>query len=163
MKNYFKKLENVSTIRFIVTLSLIAFFSKIPMGILGTVLIDLFDVTNPLFTSALQEPTFSGDDMFLAIVFAPLFETLLAQTIPIEFLKKLTTHSKTLIFASATVFMVFHFPAIEFFPSAFVVGLVFAWAWIVKRPLGFWKAFAIVTLIHSMHNAMVAAFAAILL
>ena len=163
MKDYFRKLEKASTIRFIIVLALIAFFSKIPMGMIGAMIIEIFGLDNPLYSSSLQTPTLTAGDIFLAIVIAPILETLIAQMAPIELLSKFTKNTKVLIISSATVFMLFHYPVIEFFPSAFVVGLVLAWAWIVKRPLGLGKTFLIVTLIHSLHNAIVGAFAALIL
>ena len=163
MKDSFRKLKKASTIRFVIVLSLLAFFSKIPMGIIGAIIMDIVGITNPLFSSALQEPTLTYDDMFLAVVFAPVFETLIGQALPIGILQRFVQKETPILVGSALIFMLFHFPAIEFFPSAFVVGLIFAWAWIVKRHLGWWQAFIVVTLIHSMHNALVAMFAALLL
>lgn len=156
-----KKLIQKSTVHFIVVLALVAFFVKIPAGIIGSALVHMFDLSNPLFSAAAQEPTFTRSDLWIAIVWAPLIETLLGQLVPIEILGLVVRDARVKIMASALLFMAMHFPVVEFFPSAFAVGIVFAWAWVVKRPLGLWKTFAIVTLIHSMHNALVAAVGAL--
>lgn len=158
-----KKLLDKSNVHFIIVLALVAFFVKIPAGIVGSALVWLFELSNPLFSAVAQEPTFSNGDLWLAIVWAPLIETVLGQMIPMELLgrKFLIVNSKFKIFVSATLFMLMHYPVVEFFPSAFAVGIVLAWAWAQKRPLGLWKTFVIVTLIHSLHNAIVAAIGAL--
>lgn len=155
MKDYFNRLSKKPHIQFIVTVALIAFFIKVPFGILGTYIVQYLGLINPLFSSTLQEPTLTGEDMFLAIIFAPILETLLAQMIPIEIFRRFTSNGKVLVVSSALLFMLFHYPVLEFFPSAFMVGVMLSWAWLVKRPLGLWKSFLIVTLIHSLHNALV--------
>ena len=158
---YFERLQAGSTIKFIIVLALIAFFIKVPAGIVGALLIQFFDLTNPMFSSVAQEPTFTPDDMFLAIVFAPVIETLLGQLLPIELLRRVVKSPTILITLSSLLFMALHYPVLEFCPSAFAVGCVFAWAWVAKRDLGWLRAGTIVTLIHSMHNALVAAVGAL--
>ena len=162
MSNIIAKLKETSNVRFIVILALLAFVVKVPGGILGTIFVSLFDLTDLQYSAFIQEPTFSGEDMFLAIVFAPFLETLMSQMIPIEMILRTIKGRYLAIIGSAFVFMLMHYPVLEFFPSAFLVGMVFAWAWVVKRDLGLKKAFIIVTLIHSLHNALVAASAALL-
>jgi hypothetical protein len=150
-------------IRFIITTALLAFIIKLPAGILGSALVDTLGLHNPLYSSAAQEPTFTLDDMLLALALAPFIETIIAQLLPIEILSRITQIPWLLIGTSASLFMLFHYPVIEFFPSAFAVGCVFGWAWLKKRHLGVMKAFWIVTLIHGLHNALVAAVAALVL
>lgn len=151
----------LGTVGFIIKLALIAFLIKIPAGILGYYLIDYLNINSPLISASLQEPSLTLGDVFFAILLAPVFETLVSQMIPIETAMRFTHKKQFLIITSALLFMVLHFPVIEFFPSAFAVGYILAWAWIEKRKLGILRAFVIVTLIHSLHNALAAISAAL--
>lgn len=162
MRNYFSKLEHTTPIRFILSLSLLAFFIKIPTGILGTVLVSLLNHQSPLFSASLQEPTLTVSDLILAIAAAPLIETIVGQMIPLDLMRWVKFPKRVRIALSAFVFMIFHYPVLEFFPSAFAVGWILAWAWETKRKLGWVKALITVTLIHSLHNALVAFAAAFL-
>ncbi len=144
-------------------MAIIAFLIKVPTGFLGAYIIEAFNLDNPLFSSQLQEPTFTLQDIFFAVVFAPILETFFAQAIPMKLILFATKSKYAAIIGSSTLFMMMHFPVIEFFPSAFVVGLIFAWAWSIKVEKGNINAFWIVTLIHSLHNAIVVATAALLL
>ena len=108
----------------------------------------------------MQEPTLTTQDMILAVGLAPFLETIIGQIIPIAFVSKFTQSKETAIITSALVFMALHYPVIEFFPSAFAIGLLLGWAWIIKRKMGFWKAFIMISLIHSFHNVLVALTAA---
>lgn len=132
-----------------------AFFIKIPFGILGSIIVDILHLNNPIYSSIMQEPTLTAQDMILAIGIAPFIETIIGQIIPIQFVSRFTQSKKVAIIASAFVFMAFHYPVIEFFPSAFGIGLLLGWAWMVKKRDGFWKAFIMISLIHSFHNVLV--------
>ena len=163
MKSYINKLERGSVVEFIVALALLAFFIKIPMGIIGGVLLNIFHLDNPLFRAAMQEPTLTRDDLLLAIGFAPLLETIIGQMIPLHITKLIGLHRRWRILISAFAFMLFHWPVLEFFPSAFAVGVILAWGWeSSKRRFGLMQALVTVTLIHSLHNALVALIAATL-
>lgn len=157
------KLEKMPTVQFIIVMAIIAYFIKIPFGILGSVVVYFFDITNPLYRATLQEPTFGYDDIVLAIAVAPALETLIAQFAPIVIVGKFTQKTQWKIIISALLFMLFHYPVLEFFPSAFAIGVIFAWIWVVKAKIRLSEAFWIVTLIHSLHNALVAATGAFLL
>lgn len=153
----------IPNVFYIIRLALIAFVIKVPTGILGTYFVSLFDLTNPIYSSVAQEPTFTPDDLILAIAIAPFLETIIGQMIPIELFGRIFKSKWAKIVLSASIFMLMHYPVIEFFPSAFAVGCVFAWAWIEKRSLGIFRVTLMVTLIHSLHNALVAAFAALVM
>lgn len=156
MRDYFKKLQTVSNIRFVITVALIAFFIKIPFGILGSIIVDLLNLNNPNNLSIMQEPTLTLEDMILAVGIAPFLETIVGQILPIALVRKVTRSNMWAIIVSAMVFMAFHYPVYEFFPSAFAIGVLLSWAWMVKRKIGFMKAFIMISLIHSLHNVLVA-------
>ena len=159
MSDYFAKLEKSSNLRFIITLACIAFIIKLPFGILGSIIVDLFHLNNPLYRSVMQEPTLTVQDMILAVGIAPFLETILGQIIPIALISKVTSSKRIILTTSALVFMILHYPVIEFFPSAMAIGYLLAWAWTVKRKSGFIKAFIMISLIHSLHNVFVSLFA----
>ncbi|OGK52492.1 hypothetical protein A3B02_01995 [Candidatus Roizmanbacteria bacterium RIFCSPLOWO2_01_FULL_42_14] len=163
MKKYLSHLKKVTTTRFILELGFLAFIIKIPAGIVGGLIVQSLGIHNPLFLAMQQEPVLSISDTFIAIIFAPIIETLFAQYLPIEIGKKFIHIKRNLIVFSATIFMIMHFPVIEFFPSAFMIGLILGWAWIQKKEEGLIKAFVIVTLIHALHNTLVTLTAALFL
>lgn len=146
---------------YIIRYALIAFVIKVPFGILGAYLVNVFGLHNPIFSAVAQEPTFTFEDIVLAIVLAPFIETVIAQLVPLEVCRRLFKSTKVCIVLSASFFMLMHYPVVEFFPSAFAVGCVLAWCWMDKRELGLAKITLLVTLIHSLHNALVAAFGAL--
>lgn len=156
------KIAKLPTVKFVIVVALLAFLVKIPAGVVGSLFVHIFGLTNPLFSSSIQEPTNTIGDILLAVVLAPFIETFLAQLLPIEIIKKFLSNSKVVIIISSLVFMLMHYPVLEFFPSAFMVGLILAWAWTVKRDLGLMKTCIIVSLIHSLHNVFVALTASLL-
>lgn len=156
-----KNLKQSSFPLFVIKIALIAFVIKIPTGILGIGLIDVFQLDNPMYSAVLQEPTLTVDDLILAILFAPIIETIVGQMLPLWFFGKFTRNSTVLITISAGIFMALHYPVIEFFPSAFAVGWIFAWAWVVKRKENVRVAFWAVALSHALHNALVALLASV--
>jgi len=157
MREYLKKLKGYSPIRFILTVALIAFFIKIPFGILGSIIVDLLHLNNPINLSVMQEPTLTIGDTILAVAIAPFIETIIGQIIPISLVMKIMKSKKWAIIISAGVFMTFHYPVYEFFPSAFAIGALLSLAWMVKKDeIGYLKAFIMISLIHSLHNVLVA-------
>ena len=141
-------------------IAFLALIIKIPAGVLGSLLIETLSLTNPLYSASMQEPILSGVDIFTAVLVAPVLETIAGQMLPIELLRKRISHAPTLIIASASLFMIMHWPVVEFFPSAFAVGCIFGYAWVVQRKESVRVAFWTVTLSHALHNAVVAAMSA---
>ncbi len=159
---FVENLKKSSFVLFVVKIALLAFLIKIPAGILGAGLMDLLNVHNPAYSAVMQEPTLTPQDLILALFIAPILETVIGQAVPLWIFGKLTKNPMVLIGASATIFMLLHYPVIEFFPSAFAVGWIFAWAWVYKREQNGRVAFWTVALSHALHNALVAVSASLM-
>ncbi len=148
---------------FVIKIALLAFIVKIPAGILGVGIMNLLDLHNPMYSAVMQEPTLTAQDLILAILMAPILETVMGQALPIWFMSKWTARPFVLISVSASIFMVLHYPVIEFFPSAFAVGWIFAWAWVIQSQHNARVAFWSVALSHALHNALVAVSASLVM
>lgn len=149
-----------SFIPFTIWIALLALVIKIPAGVIGGLLVDYFNLSNPMFSASMQEPVLTGTDIFTSVILAPILETVLGQFLPIELLRRVTRQPVILIGTSALFFMAMHYPVIEFFPSAFAVGIVFGYAWLHQRKISLRAAFWSVALSHALHNALVAAVSA---
>lgn len=142
-----------NNLHFILELSLIAFFIKVPLLILSDILFTSVGLEHLVkLSDELQTAQTTLSDFFLGVVIAPPVETVFGQWIPIAvgsiFLKK----TKWVIIFSAIIFALFHFPAIAFTPGAFLIGLLLAWCWLLKRKTGRWEAFWVTTSVHALHN-----------
>lgn len=153
IRGLFTEIGTHSTFRFILELSLIAFFIKIPFLIISGVFftfIGMEELVN--LSDELQTAQATLSDFFFGVILAPSIETVFGQWIPIAvgsiFLKK----TRWVIIFSAIIFALFHFPAIAFAPGAFLIGLLLAWCWLLKRKTGRWEAFWVTTSVHALHN-----------
>jgi membrane protease YdiL (CAAX protease family) len=95
---------------------------------------------------------------FLAVaVIAPLLETLLCQAVPIEILRRVTSHAWVAVLLSALFFGSLH--TIRGGPhqavAAFGSGLVFALLYVRARRLGPVHGYAAVATAHAIHNGVV--------
>ncbi len=152
--------SSYSFLAFTIGTALVALLIKIPAGILGSVLIDIAQLDNPLYSASMQEPVLTRVDIATAVMIAPIIETILGQMLPIELLRTRISQKSFLIGTSALLFMLMHYPVLEFFPSAGAVGVVFGYAWVKQREVSVRSAFWSVTLSHALHNAIVAAVSA---
>lgn len=156
--DYFVKqilfLQKKSDLWVVVVLSLLALLIKVPLVPLGTLLLKVFNLQSELFSIDNQIPTLEAGSIFLALIVAPIFETFIGQWAPISLLNKMGKNIGTQIIVSSTVFALFHLPVVEFIPSAFIVGVVFALAFLrnYKYKVSVKKAFVICTLVHFLHN-----------
>ena len=96
----------------------------------------------------------TASNFFIAVIFAPIFETLTGQWIPIAIASKFTKNISVLVIFSASVFALLHYPVIAFCPGAFVIGVVLAWTWISRRQVSRKRAFLVTSGIHAGHNAL---------
>lgn len=135
-----------------VIIALLGTVVKIPGSIIGDALIESFGITNPIFNSSEQigEPTLAY--FLMAILFAPIFETFLAQFLPLKIAGRFTRSDNTKIIISATVFSLMHLPVLGFLLGAFFVGLVFAWGYIIKSKEKTSHAFWLIAGSHALMN-----------
>jgi membrane protease YdiL (CAAX protease family) len=90
----------------------------------------------------------------VALIWAPIFDTCVFQTLPIEILNKLTGGKTAAIIGSAVFFGAAHYPDAQWLGSllTFAPGLIFAWSYQVWREKSFMKAVGMTSGIHFMHN-----------
>jgi len=93
---------------------------------------------------------------WLAVVFAPLYETLLAQTAPMEFARWLRWPALAGVLASAAVFGLAHWlgGGIGHGVVSFAMGLVFASAYLAFRDGGALLPSAVAAGAHGVNNAL---------
>ena len=94
--------------------------------------------------------------IFAGCFLAPILETLLHQSLPIYiFTKKWIKKRNIAIFLSALSFGVLHFYSLLYILTTFMVGLLFAWAYLIYYERhSFEKAFWAITLVHALRNTI---------
>lgn len=90
----------------------------------------------------------------IAVLGVPLLETLIAQVLPIEIIRRVGGGSITCIVVSALLFGAGHYlnGGLAHGLTTFSGGLVFAFAYVFARPHGFWAAFTSAYTAHIVHN-----------
>jgi membrane protease YdiL (CAAX protease family) len=93
---------------------------------------------------------------FTAVIFVPLFETLLAQVIPIEAVRRMGGGRALCVLVSAILFGAGHYlnGGIVHGFMTFVGGIVLGFAYTVARSCGFLAAFVTTTTAHAFLNFM---------
>jgi hypothetical protein len=93
--------------------------------------------------------------LFLAIVFFPSFETIVAQVLPVELLRRLRAHCLFCVVASALLFGLGHFlnGGLVHGVTSFVAGCLLAYGYTAARIHGFWAAFITTAVAHTFNNA----------
>lgn len=142
-------------LRFIVGVSLLSVFLKVVILSVSDTLFSLLGFGELVeISSDLQIPDLTIFDFFISVLAVPPIETIFGQWLPIAFASMFSKTTRVLVIFSASVFALLHYPAIAFFPGAFVVGLFLAWSWVLRRKNGRWEAFWVTTSIHMTHNLL---------
>ncbi len=91
---------------------------------------------------------------FVAVLLIPPVETLLAQLIPMEVLRRLGGGAGVCVVASALLFGIGHFlnGGLAHGLATFTTGLVFASGYVCWRPAGVLPAFVAANTTHATHN-----------
>ena len=152
MKKISFNLKNSSDIFLAFKVAIVILLIKILLTAIGELVVSIAGLPLEFFGSDRQIPEVTLDDAVFVIFMAPIIETLLGQTIPIKIGMKFTSDNKKLIVFSAIIFSLLHLPVIGFMVSAFAMGSVFSWIYIMKG--GGLKAFKIVFLAHLIHNSI---------
>ncbi len=143
-----KKLKELSPFVFVVVMTILSFVFILPFL---PVLYALEAFLGPMSGPSIMEKTLLHQIITLVLL-APLFETLIFQTVPILFLK---SHSRlkpwVIILVSSLLFGATHSYSFAYIFFAFLVGLVLAYSYLIyleKNVSAFW----VVTAIHSLRN-----------
>jgi len=150
--DFTERLRQQSWQVFLFKMTLASFAIKMPFFILLS-LLGLGDgpTTTDTMMAQLDSPLVI---LAAALIWAPVFETLVFQTLPIEILNKMTGGKMVASFGSAIFFGAAHYPDAQWLGAllTFAPGLVFAWSYQVWREKSFVKACAMTSGIHLTHN-----------
>jgi hypothetical protein len=92
--------------------------------------------------------------LLLGVLLLPAWETLIGQCLPVELLRRLRMAPLACVIASAAVFGAGHWLAggLGHGLATFTTGTVFALAYWLCRPAGFWHASSAAYAAHAAHN-----------
>jgi hypothetical protein len=158
--NYFQKTEGYSTSRFIFEIFFITLVFKILLSFIFFLLVESFNLSEALIWGELDkraESILNGLNWFagfvLICVFAPFFESIIGQVIPIHVISFISKSRVVQLFFSAIINTLFHYPlVIGEFAITFILSIFLAWGYILYRNQGIWKAILIITTIHGLYN-----------
>lgn len=141
---------------------LTAIFSGLILGAIGIGISSVMQKVMP------TPPQLAGDALFQAApiwmvllmvtILGPVFETMVAQVIPVFMVRKITGRRISLVIASAAVFGMGHFLNGGGWAQlilTFFFGLAFAAAYVTWMPQGYLKAATAVALMHATNNALI--------
>lgn len=147
-----KFLRSLNDLHFILIITGLSIFVKIPGGAIGDAITYLLGINYGVFSSDVQLPEPGVEFAVYAWLIAPVIETFLGQFMPIAILNRFTKNTGYKVFVSAFIFSLGHLPVIGFLPTSFLIGLILAWAFIIKAKESKKKAFLITVIIHSLVN-----------
>ncbi|MBP7859756.1 CPBP family intramembrane metalloprotease [Patescibacteria group bacterium] len=138
----------------ILELSLLAFIIKLPLSFLGMFLVQALGIEGiDIFSANMQIPEITYEAFILGVFWAPVIETLIAQSLVLFLLSRLGFGTNFKVFFSAFIFALMHLPVIEFLPSAFGVGFFLAITYLSKDSKKYLPYISTV-LVHALHNAL---------
>jgi hypothetical protein len=160
MKQIISWLTKTNSFNFIIVLTIASILVKIPGTLIGNFLLTSAGLNHPPFSSDQQLAKLTLAFFITAVILAPLFETTIGQYLPFKIIGKFTKSKKLTIILSALIFSLIHLPVIGFLLSAFLVGLIFSWGYVLKTTDKNNKPFVLITISHSIHNliAFIAAY-----
>lgn len=150
----FKSIQKSNTLVFILTITFAAIIVKVIGTLIGDALIVHFLPKSPAFSSNNQLAKITFSDFMLSVIIAPPLETFLGQYLPIKIIGKFTNDDRIKIILSACIFAFLHLPVLGFMLGAFFVGVVYAWAYIVRNKLKKSDAFLVVAQSHALQNLL---------
>jgi membrane protease YdiL (CAAX protease family) len=101
--------------------------------------------------NALQMESFL-EEIIIAIILAPVIETFVFQSIPIELSRKRLQNVIPGCIASVLIFSLNHVYNIYYFAGAVLAGIMYAFAYLIYE--NYWKAIFLVTSIHMLYNSI---------
>jgi len=158
ISDYFRKTESYSTGRFIFEMFLLTSIPKILVILVGSVFIFFLNEELIFF-----EERSEGESLvyglnwvagfILLCVLAPIFETLFAQAVPV-YITSFITKSRIVHMLTSSIFFCFLHSSQPYFYLfiIFITGCIYAWSFIVYKTQGFFKAFLVTSIIHSLFN-----------
>lgn len=148
------RVSNWSYLKQIFVTSVLALFLKAPFILATEWLLNKVGLGNNKILSAnMQIPDITSWVFYMSVFIAPIFETLLAQTLPILACQRLKFSTTTTVLISAGIFSLMHLPVLGFLPGAFIIGIIFAIVFLAaQKKHGKNSAYFTTAAAHSLHN-----------
>lgn len=148
-----KKIENFSVVSYtllVLLLSiLVSFFSY---GI--TLFLQLFAIDKTVLASRpMIELSTNFFTLISICIIAPLFETFVAQYLPLRFLKKYLP-IKVLIICSSLIFALLHPYSLGYIVNTFLIGIIFSVGYVLWKKTEVSHPFWIIVSVHSLKNLL---------
>lgn len=157
--DYLEKTRTYGVARFVLEMSVLALLLRIPAVIVSVQLGVIEDATT---AEELLEQFGLVALAVLALIWAPIAETVLFQWAPIEALRRFGAPAALAAVGSATVFALLHFQSgVAAILVHIPTGLVLAWCYLAWRPAGVGKALLVTTGVHFFLNLLAIGAAAI--
>lgn len=156
VSGYLYRAAQYSTARLIIEAVALTYLVKVIAILLAGLLVVVFHygLQIPILE---VPPTLQGHELvefaIYAIFFAPLFETLVGQLIPIALVSYFTKNKIVAIVVSAISFALPHIEPVTVFFS-FFIGLIFAIVFIIKKKSSTLAAFTTTAVVHMLHNVV---------
>lgn len=156
LANYFRRISNYTTFRFILEVTALTFISRfiivLPIVLILTTLgvdvgeanIDNLDLQNKFL-----------ETIFFAVVIAPFLETLIFQFLPLKLFKLLRIPIELSIFITTLIFAYVHLDdGLINFIGMLPIGFLFVWSFVVRDKRSTYNAIFTVFVIHALTNLL---------
>ncbi len=154
--NYFRRISQYSTFRFIAEVTALAFISRFIIVLPVVLLLTVFhvDLGIPNIEILQIEDQF-WITVFVAVIIAPLIETVIFQWFPLLIFKLLRIPGFIAIIITTYIFAYAHLDdGLINFIGMLPIGLLFVWAFYVRKKKSLIDAFFSVFLIHAFTNLL---------
>lgn len=154
--SYFLRISNYSTFRFILEVTALAFLSRFILVLPIALLLSIFsvDLGKPNIEVLEIENQF-WQNVFIAVIIAPIIETIIFQWFPLTIFKLLRVPSIITLIITTYIFAYAHLDdGLINFIGMLPIGLLFVWAFYVRRRISVFNAMFTVFAIHSLTNAL---------
>jgi membrane protease YdiL (CAAX protease family) len=92
------------------------------------------------------------EELIIMIIIAPVIETFIFQSIPIELSRRRLQNVIPGCIASVLIFSLNHVYNVYYFTGAVLAGIIYAFAYLVYE--NYWKSIFLVTAVHMIYNSI---------
>jgi hypothetical protein len=152
ISNYFQRTKYYSPLRFICEMVALQFGLKV---ILAVTIFPFLNIRGATTEDLANSDSFSTL-FFMAVIVAPVVETIQDQFLSITISSLFVKQSLDILILSMLYFSALHFyVGLAGFFGILPLGFVLSWSFLIKREKSLWQAFWVTTLIHSIHNLII--------
>lgn len=154
--NYFRRISQYSTLRFILEVTALAFLSRFIIVLPVVIVLSIFNVN--LGTPNIEVLNIEAQfwhTVFVAVIIAPFIETIIFQWFPLQIFKLFRIPGFIAIIITTYIFAYAHLnDGLINFIGMLPIGLLFVWAFYVRKKRSLINAFFSVFAIHSFTNLL---------